>query len=210
MLPAESATTEALGKVRSGLLLVFIAWILLGAGLLFMFLGILIAWSIRAGPPAAPPEIPARIGLPRVFLAGLVLTVVGAVLALVGFYARFIPGVGELARVKPEFSTASTLIKVGYLGGLILVVAGILLLLVLVGILLIVLGLVFLLVGHIGTSILCFKLKDVYQSSLYLIAGILFIVSIFVPVLAAVSCVLLYVALGDTISKLKSQTQATY
>ncbi|MCC6058185.1 MAG: hypothetical protein LM568_04635 [Desulfurococcaceae archaeon] len=39
---------------------------------------------------------------------------------------------------------------------------------------------------------------------LYLVAGILFIIGIFIPILNAISFILLYVALGDTMEKLST------
>lgn len=200
---AELVAVRALGRMREGLLLVLIGWIILSIGLLFIFMGVLAVMPMRTSQTISP-ELPIRRFAYGWLVVSLALLIIGAVLALVGFYARFVPGVGELARARPEFGTASSLIKVGYLGGLILLVISAVLLVVLVGVVLILVGLVFLLVGHIGAAVLCFKLNDVYRSSLYLAAGILLIVSIFIPILGFVSWILLYVALGDTIGRLQT------
>lgn len=55
--------------------------------------------------------------------------------------------------------------------------------------------------GYIGMLIMCLKLNDLEKNSLYLVAGILFIISIFLPILDFIGWILLYVALGDSINK---------
>lgn len=203
---SEPVVVGALGKMRDGILLVFIGWILLGVGLLSVGVLALAAWSARPQIPhwdVAPRTLAQRVAVGWA-IASVVLVVVGAVLALVGFYAKFVPGVGDLARARPEFGTASGLIRAGYLGGLVLLVVGAVLTIFIVGILLLFVGVILLLLGHVGAILLCFKLNDAYPNTLYLVAGILLIVSIFVPVLGAVSWILLYFALGDTIVKLRT------
>lgn len=171
-----------------------VGWILLGVGFLVLMpfglfhaarLGTL-AWAMLR------------------LLASAALMIVGGLLALVGFYARFVPGAGELARVRPEFGTASALVKVGYLGGLIAILVGAALLVVLIGLPLLVVGAVLLLLGHVGAALLSFKMHDVYGNSLYLAAGVLVLLSVVFPILAFIVWVLLYVALGETIGKLRA------
>lgn len=193
-----SSEAEALQKMRDGILLVIIGWVFLGIGIL-MFVGGLIV-SIITG---------FRIGfLP--LIGAVVLVLVGGVIVLVGFYSRFIPGSSDLAKSDPEFSTGATLIKVGYVWGLILLIIGAILTLALIGVFIIIIGYVLLILGFVGMIILSFKLKDKYGNTLYLIAGILFILGIIFAILGVVAWILLYVALGDTIRKLKTQqpTQA--
>ncbi|MEM2006135.1 MAG: DUF973 family protein [Sulfolobales archaeon] len=204
---AEVALVRAFIKMREGLLLELIGWVILGIGLMLIIVGVFAAISAGTSQPISPGVTMRRAAIGWV-IASLALLVIGAVIALVGFYAKFVPGVGELARARPEFGTASSLIKVGYIGGLILLVVGAVLLIVLVGVILILVGLVFLLVGHIGAAILCFKLSDAYRNSLYLAAGIILVVSVIFPILGVVSWILLYIALGDTISRLQSPPPA--
>jgi len=128
------------------------------------------------------------------------------VIALVGFYVEFIPGVTGLARVRSEFSTPAQLIRLGYIVGLLLVLIGIPLILVIMGVFVILIGAVFILIGFIGVIILCFKLNDVYSNTLYLVAGILFIIGLFIPILAVIAWILLYAGLGSTVKKLQSTT----
>ncbi len=69
-----------------------------------------------------------------------------------------------------------------------------------------VLSFIFLLIGNIGLILLCFKLHDRFKDALYMVAGILFIIGIFVGgVVSFVGWILLYVALGKTIASLRSQ-----
>ena len=192
---------SALQKMREGILFAFIAWIFLGAGIMAAFFGALTAFAGGAG--GAWVRVLAGLGV------GIVLLIVGAIIALIGFYAKFIPGTSDLARGNPEFSTASSLIKIGYVWGLILVIIGAILTLVLVGIFIVLIGFVLLIIGYIGMIILCFKLNDAYQNTLYLVAGILFIIGIFFPIVSVVAWILIYIALGDTIRKLRTPpTQA--
>ncbi|MCX8185045.1 MAG: DUF973 family protein [Sulfolobales archaeon] len=200
-----SAATQQVGKpitalsnMREGILLVLIAWILLSIGLLALIASLWLAIITTRHIEIA--GVAPRVSL----LVAAVLAIVGAVVGLVGFYFKFIPGVTELARADSRFDTARTLIKIGYVWGLILVVIGIPLLLVIIGILVLVVGYILLLLGYIGVIILSFKLNDVYPNALYLAAAILFIISMIVPVVGVVSWILLYVALGDTINKLRA------
>jgi len=74
------------------------------------------------------------------------------------------------------------------------------------GVFVILIGAVFILIGFIGVIILCFKLNDVYSNTLYLVAGILFIIGLFIPILAVIAWILLYAGLGSTVRKLQSTT----
>lgn len=201
------SVVNALRLMREGLLLIFVSWILLGVGVMTIFMGLLMA--VTGGPPRTITDMRTliQIHLPVWgFILGVILLPVGAVLALVGFYSKFIPGAGNLARANPEFTTSSTLIKIGYLWGLVLTIVGVVLTVFLVGIFLVLAGVILIVLGYIGVVIMCFKLNDIYRNTLYLVAGILFIIAILVPVLGAISWILLYVALGDTINKIQTAT----
>jgi hypothetical protein len=187
---------RAFQKMRRGVLYVLIAWVFLGVGFTIMVGGLFV--TVMRAAVGGGALIAALSGL----ILGLALIVIGAIIALVGFYADFIPGADDLARVNPDFSTASSLIRIGYIWGLILCLVGAILTIVII----LLIGYVFLLIGFIGIMIMCFKLNEIYGNVMYLIAGIFFILSIFIPFLGIVSWVLLYVALGETIRK--SQTSA--
>jgi hypothetical protein len=62
-----------------------------------------------------------------------------------------------------------------------------------VGVIIAVVGLILLLIGFIGLIILMFKLRDDLKDDLFLVAGILFIIGIFVPILTIIAWVLVYV-----------------
>ncbi|MEM1745956.1 MAG: hypothetical protein QXZ45_03895 [Candidatus Nezhaarchaeales archaeon] len=62
-------------------------------------------------------------------------------------------------------------------------------------------GYILLILGYVGVIILCFKLNEVEQNTLYLVAGIMFIIAIFISIVGFVAWILLYVALGDSIRK---------
>jgi uncharacterized membrane protein len=74
-------------------------------------------------------------------------------------------------------------------------------------------GVIIGLIGHILTFVVgAFKLHSRYQNSLYMVAGILFVVDIILMflglggILSAVGYILMYMALGDTINKLSTAT----
>lgn len=191
---------EAFSRMRSGALLMIIGALLAGLGLLMLFpLTMVAGFGFGPGGPfGREPDLGAVLAS---LLAVLVLILIGAVISLVGMYAKFIPGTSRLAQINPEFSTASTLIKIGYLVGLILMIIGALTLIILVGFFLIVIAAIFMFIGAIGLIILCFKLNDLEKNSLYLVAGILFIIGIFIGIASFIAWILMYVALGHSISK---------
>jgi hypothetical protein len=51
-------------------------------------------------------------------IALIVLLIVGGVIALIGLWGKFIPGVEKLAVINPEFGASRTLIKIGLFWGL--------------------------------------------------------------------------------------------
>lgn len=205
----ESSSTagyiEAFTKMRSGALLMIIGSLLAGLGVVM----ILFSMMALAFPPGHGPFGPfgyeREVGTEEPALTLLVslalLILVGSVISLIGMFAKFIPGVSRLAGVNPEFSTAATLIKIGYLIGLILFMLGALTLIILIGVLLIIVAAIFMFIGTIGLIILCFNLNNLEKNTLYLAAAILFIIGIFVSVASFVGWILLYIALGHSISK---------
>lgn len=191
---------DALRRMRRGVLYLLIAWLIMVVAVATVFTSFIVSIPgfIRVrGPPSFTSILPGVV-------VALVLLVIGVVIALVGFYVEFIPGVTGLARVRSEFSTPAQLIRLGYIVGLLLVLIGIPLILVVIGVFVILVGMVFLIIGFIGVVILCFKLNDVYSNTLYLVAGILFIVGIFIHILEVLAWILLYIALGKTIRKLEA------
>ncbi len=205
---------EALKKMRHAILFFLVSWVPGTIGSIIVF-------------SSFPMFMYGVSNLPAVFGVGIALLVIGSIIWFIGLFAKFIPGVSDLASASPEFSTASSLIKIGHVLGLILLIIGsILFIIVIIGAMSImfigisilvgigsilyilyifIVGVIFILIGSIGIIILCFKLNDKYRrNTLYLIAGILFIIGILIPVLDLVAWILLYVALGNTIRELQT------
>jgi len=134
-------------------------------------------------------------------IALIVLLIIGGIIALIGLWGKFIPGVEKLAVINPEFGTSRTLIKIGLFWGIILLIVGAITLIILVGFFIIIIAAILLLIGYIGLIILGFKLNELEKNSLYLVAAILFIIGIFIGIASFVGWILLYVALGDSIRK---------
>ncbi|ACL11533.1 Protein of unknown function (DUF996) [Desulfurococcus amylolyticus 1221n] len=181
-----------------------IAWLFIGIGLSLTLIGVLTGALLAPSHPG--------LGLGEAMgarAAMIVVVIVGAIIALVGLLGYFVPGVEKLAETNPEFSTAATLIRVGLFYGQILLLIGALLIVFDFGIpivftvviLIVIIGFILNIIGSIGLVILSFKLNDVEKNALYLAAGILYIIAIFVSLAAFVAWILLYIALGDSVKK---------
>lgn len=101
--PALSEVVDAYNSMRRGVLYIMIGWLLLGIGLMVVLLGIF-AFAHRG------------VGFWLV-LSMIALVIAGAIIGLIGLYAYFIPGTTKLASIDPGYSTAATLIKIGYVWG---------------------------------------------------------------------------------------------
>jgi len=134
----------------------------------------------------------------------IILILVGAVIALLGVLEKLVPGASSLASYSNRYSTAASLIKTGYLGGLIAIIFGIFTLFILVGIVLLLVGLILLFIGKIGLIILMFSLNDEFQESKILLAGILFILGIFVSILDIIAWILVYLGASELIERIRS------
>lgn len=200
-----TSTVEALSRIRTGALLMIIASLISGISSLVV------------------PTIP----LPRFFgfrdiyslithlltslAISLALGFIAFVLVLVAIYAMLVPGAKKLAQANPGYSTASKLMSVGYVWGvvvsviaLVMIVVGVIMLLpwlaaggyigglgvfALLGIsgLLGLVGLVLLIIGFVGFLVLVFRLYDLEKNILYLVAGVLFIVGTVVPMVFSIA-----------------------
>jgi len=134
-------------------------------------------------------------GLVRSLFAGSFVAAIaelaGAVIALIAFYSYLRPGALMLREADQRYSTAATLIDIGYFWGLT--------------------------ARHRGdtpadqqdrrddTDV---QLHDAEKNTLYLVAGILFIVGIFVRLLTSIAWVPMYVALGESITRHASSMSA--
>lgn len=194
---ASSEAVEAYGSMRKGILYVMTGWLLVGIGLMAILLGIF----------AIAPRGVMAFGLAMIMIA---LVIVGAIIGLIGLYAHFIPGTTKLASADPRYSTAATLMKIGYVWGLVLLIVGVPLILVFfIGFPIVIAGYILLLLGYVGVIMVCFKLHETERDTLYLVAGILFIIAIFISIIGFVAWILLYVALGDSIKKRSGQPPST-
>jgi len=193
--PAKDIVVEALDKLRMASLLLIIATIIVVAAS-FMMIGSLITGFT---------------GNIFTALAGSVIVVavaiIGFILVLVSVYGYLLPSVNQFATWKPqEFSTARTLIKIGYIAGPIIMIIGLATIFIVIGLGLIVIGGILLLVGEIGVIILLFKLRDAFNSTLFLVAAILAIIGIFIPILDFITWILVFVESGSVKSKVLAGT----
>jgi hypothetical protein len=192
---------EALEDMRSGALLLIVGWFLVGIAVVggpFTILRVIIRGTRGVGGVLA-------IGFEVLLM--LILVLLGVIIMFIGFFWKFISGTQKLAQADKRFRTASQLVGL-YRWGLVLALISIILAVTIVGLViaipLAIVTLILFLLGSIGLIILSFNLNEVYKNILYLVAGILFIIGIFIPILNAISFILLYVALGDTMEKLST------
>jgi hypothetical protein len=138
-----------------------------------------------------------------VILSYIALVFVALILLLAAVYAFLLPSSRSMAVWRPEeFSTVYNLLVAGYAGGLVSTVIALIILIldaigvtsgdpivVLLFVLLLVIGIVLFIVGWIGNIAYFLKLRDVFNSSGFLVAGILLII----PLLSIISWILTYI-----------------
>jgi hypothetical protein len=219
----------ALRTLRRGFLYLLVAVIVGIVAVLAGLLSIIAALGSMAAAPHEPLAFTEVFGAVATLLI-LLLVAVGIVLYAI--FGKIRPGMRQLSEIDDGF-------RVSYTGttfllmGLVIVVLGLIVLVAVfaaagfspeatwgtaLGGLNIILGVLFIggvigLIGEILTfAIGAFKLHSRYQNSLYMAAGILFVIDIFLMflrlggILAAVGYILMYIALDDTIDKLSTAT----
>jgi hypothetical protein len=200
-----------------------------GSGFFYLLVAVIVGAALGC-MPAAPHGPSAFAG---VVGAVILLLVLSLVIVLYAIFGNIRPGMRQLSEVDSGFRicyTGTTLLLVGLvkmvLGLIVLaavfaaasfspealggtVVSGLILAL---GVLLIG-GIIAFFIGDILTFVVgAFKLHGKYQNSLYMAAGILFVVDIALllvgvsGILTLVGYILMYIALGDTISRLSTAT----
>jgi hypothetical protein len=220
---------SALRTLRSGFLYLLVAVIV---GVIAVLAGLLSIIAAIGFMPAAPHGPSAFAGVVGAVVLLLVLSLVAVGIVLYAIFGKIRPGMRQLSEVDNGFRicyTGTTLMLVGLvilvLGLIVLaavfaaagfspealrgtVVSGLILAL---GVLLI--GGIIAFIGDILTFVVgAFKLHGKYQNSLYMVAGILFVVDIalllvgFSGILTLVGYILMYIALGDTINRLTTAT----
>lgn len=213
-----SSMINALSKIRMGSLLIAIAYALSFVGSIVMILTIPtpIAASIFGRRFHDIYEIINSL-MPVLIIGGLTGFII-LMLWLIAIYAMIVPGVKELAKINREFSTSSTLIRVGYVWGLILIIISILLLLIglitslpsiaagrifesfgsiiVMGIggLILLIGLILAFIGFIGLIILAFNFHSVEQEGLYLAVGILLIIGLVISIAGLINIIISFVS----------------
>ena len=153
-------------------------------------------------------------------LASLIFTIYA-------IYIKFIPGSSKLRRWSADFSTPSMLMKIGYIGGLIVIVVGIVIMMVLAitllptmpsrgafsspmdflrflaplfgGIAIVFIGGLLWLIGNIGLIILFFKLHTIFKEMPLLIAAIIFIILIVSSFIAAIPFIGMFISIAISI-----------
>lgn len=143
-------------------------------------------------------------GFATVLIMILVIAIVVGIIQLVAIFAKVIPGVSKLSKAEPEYSTASTLIKVGYVVGIALFIVGFLVIVLAIvatisapslpmlllgvfgGIVLILVGGLFLLIGRVGFIMLGFKLGEKETQSDYTVVAVLYIIGLLINFLGFV------------------------
>lgn len=176
---------------------------------LYMIIGsLLMGTAVISLLPAAISSSPLKT--PAILFSSIIAIVtvfIGAIIALLGVYIKLLPGASSLADYSERYSTAASLIKIGYLWGLILIIIGIITLAVVIGAFFIIIGYILLFIGKIGLIILVFKLNDEFSDSKFLIAGILFILGIFVSLLDLIGWILVYIGAGEAIKRLEATVE---
>ena len=221
---------SALRTLRSGFLYLLVAVIV---GVVAALAGLLSIIAAIGFMPAAPHGPSAFAGVISAVAFPLVLSLVAVGIVLYAIFGKIRPSMRQLSEVDSGFRicyTGTTLMLVGLailvLGLIVLaavfaaasfspealrgtVVSGLILAL---GVLLIG-GIIAFFIGDILTFVVgAFKLHGKYQNSLYMAAGILFVVDIALllvgvsGILTLVGYILMYIALGDTISRLSTAT----
>jgi uncharacterized membrane protein len=199
--PIKHDYAEAYREMREGVLYQFIAWILLGIGITYVF-----TLTIGSSFAGFHHMVTENFGLGMLALVPLaIFLLIGAIISLIGLWGKFIPGVKKLANVNPEFSTSSTFVNLGLFWGTLLMLIGALTVMIVVGVFIMMISFILIILGYIGILLLCFKLNDFEKNSLYLAAGILFLIGIIFPILDFVAWILLYIALGESLRKANSQ-----
>jgi hypothetical protein len=216
---------SALRTLRSGFLYLLVAVIMGIVAALAGLISIMVAFGFMAAAPHGPSAFAGVIG--TVILL-LVLSLVAVGIVLYAIFGKIRPGMRQLSEVDNGFRicyTGTTLILVG----LAILVLGLVVFAITIltslyftsptvasGGFMLALGVIIIsgiiaFIGNILTFVVgAFLLYSKYQDSLYMAAGILFILDIalllvgFSGILSLVGYILMYKALGDTINKLST------
>jgi hypothetical protein len=207
--PTGDIVLSGLRNLKMASLLQIVSSLLIGIPAL-IFIGALFSLNLRA--------------IMGVGIIWFVLLFAGVILALISVYVFLLRSVNQFASQNPEkFSTPEKLIKIGYLGGAIVMSLGVLM--IILGIAYIAISYRFEALGIVGTgglgllgigSLLSFigfiglimyflGLKDMLNSTLFLVAAIFTLISMFIPITGFVAWILAFIETNTLESKLVSQ-----
>jgi len=223
---------EGLNNVRGAALLFIITSILGFIADAIVVIGILsVIGSAITGNP-----MEALVAVGGTLIAVSIMLLAGLILSLIAIFAKFIPGLRKLKQWNQEFSTAYTLTRIGMIIGLILILVGFIAMIplavigamsgnpiavigsILAALGLMFIGMIFLFIGFIGIIISCFNMNSVFGESMYMIAGILLILSLIIgiiglfvwaasivsSILYLIAWILIYTAIPKTIAKIEA------
>ena len=219
---------SGLSKLRTASILYIVSSLLAGVGLISVlpFLTMMRAPPLHAGMAIVTITKTMIINTEAsaiaftamgVAVTMLILSIVGGIISLIALFAYLIPSFNDLSKYdESAFSTPYKLLKIGYLLGLILFIIALVIIIlgaigralagIILGMVLMIVSVILLLLGKIGLAIGMFKLRDRLAETLFLVAGILFIIGIIVTIVDFVGWILVLVATGSALDKLKMKT----
>ena len=214
---------RGLEKLRTASILQIVSTIIIFVPLVFLYISVFALAGSGAAVGVTPPANSPQPRMPLMTLIGagisaislLGVVIAGVVLGLVAIYLYLVPAFREFEKFSSEdFGTASTMVRVGYVWGLILLLIGLVVLvigaaasssgIIILGALGLVVGIVLLIIGEIGMIMGMFNLNSVLRESMFLVAGILFIVSIFAGILGFIAWIFVYIGADNQFKKLSS------
>ncbi len=220
---------SGLDKLRKAALLIIISIVLtIGTIIAVEAAYIAIIFNV-VGPMGTPHMIMQSPSIPVTAIAGvaalIVVWIVSFVLLLIAIYFKLIPAFSDLSVYKPDtYSTPSTLVKIGYIGLLVVCAISIILAIVaaiahtlglaFVAIGLLVLAVILAAVGDIGLAVGLLRLKNDTGDGLFQVSATLIFVAVivrFIPgityvglVLDIISWILIYVAAKSSLAKIQT------
>jgi hypothetical protein len=219
---------NALNDLKKGSMAMMIAQILsliLTVILIATLLPLIYMYLTAATAPSAQ-TMPFRGLIAVAIITTGIFGLASLIFTIYGIYLKFIPGSSKLKKWKDEFSAPSTLMKIGYIGGLILIVIGIAVMVILAitllpaigrgafstpmnllrflsplfgGLAITMIGGLLWLIGVIGMIILFFKLSSIFSETLLLVVAIVLIMAIISGLLAAIPFIGIFISIATTL-----------
>ncbi len=223
---------EGLAKLKRASLLMVVSWILGVVALAVIVVSVVFgvlhgALAMGPRPQSVEEAFNMVMRLLGAAIGGIAILIVSLIIQLIAVFALLVPSFRRLRDYNATlFGTPSTLVSVGYIGGVVLLLASVGGLTasvfarsiggVLMSAILLILGLILLVfIGKIGVIVGCFRMKNEFGESLFLASGIVLIISIitmFVPhgtvvssVLSFIAWIMMYIASGSALKKLQQQ-----